>query len=71
MIHNCIDSAHGPGTIQFAAIVLIVRRSVLRDKLDLIEAPMTLNAGKVAIIDLLGGEPLIVIETSGLGSWLR
>ena len=52
-IHDRVDSAHSPGTIQLTAKVLIVGRSVLRDKLNLIEASMALKAGDVAVIDLL------------------
>lgn len=53
VIHDRVDSAHSPGTIQLAAKVLIVGRSVLGDKQGLIEASMTLSAGKVAVTDLL------------------
>ncbi len=52
-IHDREDSAGGPATIQLAAKVLIVRRSVLRDKLGLIEASIALSARDVAVIDLL------------------
>ena len=69
-IHDRVDSAHGPGTIQLAAEVLIVGSGILRDKLDLIEASMTLSAGNVAIVDLLRGKSLIVVEIGRLGSWL-
>lgn len=70
-IHNRVDSAYGERTVQLAAIVLIVGRSVLRNKLNRIEASMSLGAGKITVIDLLCGESLIVIEIGGLGSWLR
>lgn len=59
MIHDRVDGAHGPGTIQLAAEVLIVGIGILRDKLKLIEASVTLR-----------GESLIVIEIGRLGSWL-
>ncbi len=52
-IHDREDSARGIATIQLAAIVLIVGRSVLRHKLGLIEASMALSARDVAVIDLL------------------
>lgn len=69
-VHDRVDSAHGPGTIQLAAKVLIVGRSVLRDKLDWIEASVFLSAVDIAVIDLLRGESLIVVEVGGLSSWL-
>ena len=65
-----IDRAHGPGTIHLAAEVLIVRRGVLRDKFNLIEASMTLSTGNVTIIDLVCGASLIVVEIGRLGCWL-
>lgn len=65
-----VDSAHGPATIHLAAEVLIVGRGVLRDKLNLIVASMTTSTGDVAIVDLLCGESLIVVEICRLGSWL-
>ena len=52
-VHDCVDSAHGPGTIQLAAKVLVVGRSVLRDELDRIEASVILSAVNVTFIDLL------------------
>ena len=51
-IHYGIGSPHSPGTIQLAAKVFVVWRGVLRDKLNLIEASMALDAGYIAVIDL-------------------
>lgn len=70
MIHDRVDSAHGVSAVQLAAKVLIVGRSVLRNKLDLVEASMILSADDVALIDLLGGGSLVVVDIDGLGSWL-
>ena len=69
-IHDCVDSAHGPCTIQLAAKVFVVRRSCLGDKLDRTEASMILSTENVTVTNLRCGESGVVVEIGGLGSWL-
>lgn len=69
-IHDRVHCAGAPGTIQFLAKVLIIGRSVSRDKLNLVEASMILSTRNVTIANLVCRESLIVDEIVGLGSWL-
>lgn len=69
-IHDCADSADSPASIKLTAILLIVGRSVLRDKLDLAEAFMILCNVSVTVAELLRGKFMIVTGDGGLGSKL-
>ena len=68
VIHNGVHGAFRPRAIQLFAIVQILGRRDLRNKLGLIEASIFLSTVGVTVIDLLWRESLIVVER--LGSWL-